>query len=78
MFSTHVEANHVQKTEDVYAAYKLTDEDKEAIHLMAADKRIGVCPMVHKCTGAPGLRLRSSAWLEAPLNPTRRATRYII
>mmetsp|Transcript_15174 Transcript_15174/g.45748 ORF Transcript_15174/g.45748 Transcript_15174/m.45748 type:complete len:886 (-) Transcript_15174:420-3077(-) len=41
VFSTHVEANHVQKTEDVYAAYKLTDEDNQKIHQMAADKRIG-------------------------------------
>jgi DNA replication licensing factor MCM2 len=41
VFSTHVEANHIQKTEDVYAAYKLTDEDIRSIHKLAADKRIG-------------------------------------
>lgn len=42
VFSTHVEANHVQKTEDVYAAYKLTDEDIRSIHTLAADKRVGL------------------------------------
>jgi hypothetical protein len=41
VFSTLVEANHIQKTEDLYAAYKLTDEDKHEIHKLARDPRIG-------------------------------------
>lgn len=47
VFSTHVEANHVQKTEDVYAAYKLTDEDIRSIHKLAADKRVGTTSSPH-------------------------------
>lgn len=41
VFSTLVEANHIQKTEDLYAAFKLTDEDKHEIHKLARDPRIG-------------------------------------
>jgi len=41
VFSTLVEANHVAKTEDLFAAYKLTDEDKHDIHKLARDPRIG-------------------------------------
>ena len=46
VFSTLVEANHVAKTEDLFAAYKLTDEDKHDIHKLARDPRIGAdCPL---------------------------------
>lgn len=41
VFSTLVEANHIQKTEDVYATYKLTDEDLQDIHELARDPKIG-------------------------------------
>ena len=46
VFSTLVEANHIQKTEDLYAAFKLTEDDKEKIGKLANDKKnpIGAAP----------------------------------
>jgi len=57
VFSTLVEANHVAKTEDLFAAYKLTDEDKHDIHKLARDPRIGASPLSHalfaQCAAPP-------------------------
>ncbi|XP_050221572.1 DNA replication licensing factor MCM2 [Mercurialis annua] len=41
VFSTVIEANHVTKKQDLFSAYKLTQEDKEEIERLAKDPRIG-------------------------------------
>ena len=41
VFSTVIEANYIEKRENQFAAYKLTDEDKEEMHRLARDPRIG-------------------------------------
>jgi len=41
VFATVVEANYVQKKQDLFAAYKLTDEDKADIQKLSKDPRIG-------------------------------------
>ncbi|CAI5530725.1 unnamed protein product [Closterium sp. Naga37s-1] len=40
VFSTVIEANHISKRQDVFAAYRLTDEDKEEIMRLSRDPRI--------------------------------------
>eukprot|EP00897_Mesotaenium_endlicherianum_P009211 jgi/Mesen1/8318/ME000457S07522 len=42
VFSTIIEANHVSKKKDLFAAYKLTDEDKDEILKLSKDPRIAV------------------------------------
>ena len=44
VFSTTLEANYVRKHEDAYAAFKLTDDDRQEIHRLARDPRIGARP----------------------------------
>jgi DNA replication licensing factor MCM2 len=41
LFSTVIEANYVSKREDLFAAYRLTQDDKAAILELARDPRIG-------------------------------------
>ncbi|KAI9019345.1 MCM2/3/5 family-domain-containing protein [Phycomyces nitens] len=41
VFATIIEANYINKKEDMFAAYKLTDDDKKTIIAMGKDKRIG-------------------------------------
>lgn len=41
VFATVVEANHVTKKQDLFSAYKLTQEDKEEIEKLSKDPRIG-------------------------------------
>ncbi|GLT72172.1 hypothetical protein SLA2020_441270 [Shorea laevis] len=41
VFATVVEANYVTKKQDLFSAYKLTQEDKEEIEKLAKDSRIG-------------------------------------
>ncbi|XP_038903137.1 DNA replication licensing factor MCM2 [Benincasa hispida] len=41
VFSTVVEANYITKKQDLFSAYKLTQEDKEEIEKLAKDPRIG-------------------------------------
>ena len=41
VFSTHIEANHVAKRDDLFSIYALTDEDKAAVLTLAKDPRIG-------------------------------------
>uniref|UniRef100_A0A0V0IWQ4 DNA replication licensing factor MCM2 n=1 Tax=Solanum chacoense TaxID=4108 RepID=A0A0V0IWQ4_SOLCH len=41
VFSTVIEANYVTKKQDLFSAYKLTQEDKEEIEKLAKDPRIG-------------------------------------
>ncbi|KAI9322137.1 DNA replication licensing factor cdc19 [Dichotomocladium elegans] len=41
VFATIIEANYINKKEDMFAAYRLTDDDKKMILNMAKDKRIG-------------------------------------
>ncbi|GLJ12831.1 hypothetical protein SUGI_0198590 [Cryptomeria japonica] len=41
VFATVVEANYVTKKQDLFSAYKLTDEDKAEIQNLAKDPRIG-------------------------------------
>lgn len=43
MFSTRVEANWVGKAADAFAAYKLTDDDREAIVRLSKQPDIGEC-----------------------------------
>jgi DNA replication licensing factor MCM2 len=40
VFSTILEANHVNKKEDLFAAFRLTEDDERAIRLLAKDERI--------------------------------------
>ncbi|KAI3912274.1 hypothetical protein MKW92_008221 [Papaver armeniacum] len=53
VFSTAVEANHVIKKQDLFSAYKLTQEDKDKIEKLARDPRIGerivksIAPSIH-------------------------------
>lgn len=47
-----------QKTEDVYAMYKLTDEDLTDIHALARDPKIGDLE--------PHLNPMAGAWLHHP------------
>lgn len=48
VFATVIEANYVTKKQDLFSAYKLTQEDKEEIEKLAKDPRIGerVCLML--------------------------------
>ncbi|KAL6188325.1 hypothetical protein ACLB2K_039718 [Fragaria x ananassa] len=41
VFATVVEANYITKKQDLFSAYKLTQEDKEQIEALAKDPRIG-------------------------------------
>lgn len=41
VFATQVEANYVAKKQDLFSAYKLTQEDKEEIEKLAKYPRIG-------------------------------------
>ncbi|KAL9691271.1 hypothetical protein QQ045_011691 [Rhodiola kirilowii] len=41
VFATVVEANYVTKKQDLFSAYKLTQEDKDEIEKLARDPRIG-------------------------------------
>ncbi|KAJ1685627.1 hypothetical protein LUZ63_017017 [Rhynchospora breviuscula] len=41
VFATVVEANYVAKKQDLFSAYRLTDEDKAEIEKLAKDPRIG-------------------------------------
>ncbi|XP_065853028.1 DNA replication licensing factor MCM2 [Euphorbia lathyris] len=41
VFATVIEANHVTKKQDLFSAYKLTQEDKEEIEKLGKDPRIG-------------------------------------
>ncbi|KAE8203388.1 hypothetical protein A4X06_0g2214 [Tilletia controversa] len=41
VFATVIEANHVSKRADAYAAFRLTEEDEREIRTLAADDRIG-------------------------------------
>ncbi|KAJ9119557.1 MCM DNA helicase complex subunit [Naganishia vaughanmartiniae] len=40
VFSTVIEANHINKKEDLFAAFRLTEEDERMIQKMAKDERI--------------------------------------
>lgn len=40
MFSTIIEANHINKKEDLFAAFRLTEEDERQIRALARDERI--------------------------------------
>ncbi|CAK5281579.1 unnamed protein product [Mycena citricolor] len=40
VFSTIIEANHVNKKEDLFAAFRLTEDDEKQIRLLARDDRI--------------------------------------
>ena len=44
VFTTMIEANYINKQEDRFAAFKLTDEDKQELHRLARDPRIGAPP----------------------------------
>eukprot|EP00250_Pteridium_aquilinum_P033332 c5464_g1_i1 orf=283-3030(-) len=41
VFATVVEANHISKKQDLFSAYKLTEEDKAEIEALSKDPRIG-------------------------------------
>ena len=41
VFATVIEANHISKRDDEYAAFRLTEEDEHAIRSLARDDRIG-------------------------------------
>ncbi|CAO3693162.1 unnamed protein product [Rhizopus stolonifer] len=41
VFATIIEANHINKKENMFAAYRLTEDDKKQIFAMSKDKNIG-------------------------------------
>ncbi|PWN25505.1 MCM-domain-containing protein [Jaminaea rosea] len=41
VFATVLEANHIAKRDDAYAAFRMTEEDERAIRALARDDRIG-------------------------------------
>ncbi|KAK4057384.1 MCM DNA helicase complex subunit [Microbotryomycetes sp. JL221] len=41
VFSTVIEANHINKKEDMFASFRLTEEDEKAIRALSRDERIG-------------------------------------
>ena len=41
VFSTSMEAHWISRNEDQYSAFKLTDEDRTEIHMLARDPNIG-------------------------------------
>lgn len=41
VFATVIEANHIAKRDDAYAAFRLTEDDEQAIRALARDDRIG-------------------------------------
>lgn len=41
VFATVLEANHIAKRDDAYAAFRMTEEDEKAIRALARDDRIG-------------------------------------
>lgn len=41
VFATVIEANHIAKRDDAYAAFRLTEDDEHAIRALARDDRIG-------------------------------------
>ncbi|KAM0753310.1 DNA replication licensing factor cdc19 [Meredithblackwellia eburnea MCA 4105] len=41
VFSTVLEANHINKKEDLFASFRLTEEDEKAIRNLSRDDRIG-------------------------------------
>ena len=47
VFTTVIDANYINKQEDRFAAFKLTDEDKQELHRLARDPRIGLPPFLH-------------------------------
>ena len=46
VFTTQVEANWLSKSEDKFASFRLTDEDKDEINRLSKDPQIGV----HYCS----------------------------
>jgi DNA replicative helicase MCM subunit Mcm2 (Cdc46/Mcm family) len=40
VFSTIIEANHINKKEDLFAAFRLTEEDEKEVRTLARDERI--------------------------------------
>lgn len=53
VFSTFIEANHVERTGDMYSSDKLTDEDREEIRKLSRDPKIvrriikSIAPSIH-------------------------------
>lgn len=45
VFTTVIEANFINRQEDRFAAFKLSDEDKQEILKLARDPRIGAQPL---------------------------------
>lgn len=41
VFATVLEANHIAKRDDAYAAFRMTEEDERSIRALARDERIG-------------------------------------
>ena len=41
VFATVLEANHIAKRDDAYAAFRLTEDDEQEIRALARDDRIG-------------------------------------
>ena len=41
VFSTVLEANHINKKEDLFASFRLTEDDEKAIRALSRDERIG-------------------------------------
>jgi cobalamin synthase len=88
VFSTHIEANGVEKGADAFAAARLTDDDRAAILRLAADPNIGagglVAVVVLALQGARLLRVSAAVFglstkgrfvLHTPNQPHQRPTK---
>jgi len=54
VFTTVIEANFINRQEDRFAAFKLSDEDKQEILKLARDPQIGQHPL--QCSASCWLR----------------------
>lgn len=65
VFTTVIEANFINRQEDRFAAFKLSDEDKQEILKLARDPRIGECACVAGLCLSPMLTLSfvCASWL---------------
>ena len=64
VFSTVIEANSIGKQEDQFAAFRLTDEDRQEIHRLTRDPRIGE-PITLTGLNMVGCILKQSACMKA-------------
>jgi hypothetical protein len=83
VFGTCIEANFVNKQEDAFAAFKLSDEDRQELHRLARDPRIGAQTpvgfrafLLHAMAGAALARARPAHRYAHPFQRCRNRPCY--